>query len=255
MGDAQDGLLLIGDGTQRIYTRGYTLRGLGIEVSGRAVVLTKNYRNTQQILEAAFPLVEDQWTSEMTSAQVAPQDCRPQFSNRQGQKPAIVKCGTIEQEVEFLQREIKYLLQFEGYRPNSICIMARDRACRQRAYDACREAGLPVVLYSAEAEPTTEASREGVRISSLHSAKGHEYAAVIIVGCVEGVMPLRSVTDAEDLASERAVLYMGMTRARDILYLSHAESQNGTPLKSSPFLQIIQDKCEKMRFFPKPSGG
>jgi superfamily I DNA/RNA helicase len=253
VGSGPNGLLLIGDGTQRIYTRGYSLRGLGIEVGGRAVVLTKNYRNTQQILEAAFPLVEDQWTSEMASAQVDLHDYQPQFSGRQGPKPAIVKCATVEQEAGFLQREIKYLLQYEGYQPKNICVMARDRAYRQLAYDACRAAGLPAVLYKAEADPSTEPDREGVRISSLHSAKGHEYAAVIIVGCVEGVLPLRSATEVEDIGSERAVLYVGMTRARDILYLSYSESQNGRLLRPSPFLSIIQGKCDLMRFFPCPT--
>lgn len=251
VGDEPNGLLLIGDGTQRIYTRGFSLRDLGIEVSGRAVVLTKNYRNTQQILEAAFLLVEDQWASEMTSAQMNLHDCQPQFSSRQGPKPIIVKCLSVEQEIEFLQREISYLLQFEGYQPKNICVMARDRSYRQMAYDACRAAGLPAILYQAEADPTTESDREGVRISSLHSAKGHEYAAVIIVGCVDGVIPLKSATDAEDVASERAVLYVGMTRARDILYLSYSESQNNRTLKPSPFLSIIQSKCDLMRFFPK----
>jgi superfamily I DNA/RNA helicase/mRNA-degrading endonuclease YafQ of YafQ-DinJ toxin-antitoxin module len=250
--NATDGLLLIGDGTQRIYTRGFSLRDLGIEVSGRAVVLTKNYRNTQQILEAAFLLVEDEWASEMSSAQADPKQCLPQFSNRQGQKPIIVKCGSTEEEAEFLCREIKYLLQFEGYQPSRICVMARDRAYRQLVFDACRAVGLPVCMYTAEADPNVEPDREGVRISSLHSAKGHEYAAVFIVGCVDGVIPMRTATEPDDIASERAVLYVGMTRARDILYLSFSESQNGKPLKPSPFLKIIQDKCEQMLFFPKP---
>jgi superfamily I DNA/RNA helicase len=246
--DRPNGLLLIGDGTQRIWTRGYSMRGLGIEIAGRSVVLTKNYRNTQQILEAAFPLIEDQWATEMTSAQLNPEDSRPQFSNRQGSKPAIVKCGSVEQEAQFLQREISYLLQYEGCQPNSICVMARGPYYRQLAYEACQAAGLPAVLYNAEKDPTNEPDREGIRISSLHSAKGH---AVFIVGCVQGVMPMKSASEPEDLASERAVLYVGMTRARDILYLSFSESQNGRPLKPSPFLSIIENRCERMRFYPR----
>jgi superfamily I DNA/RNA helicase/mRNA-degrading endonuclease RelE of RelBE toxin-antitoxin system len=249
-GNTPNGLLLIGDGTQRIYTRGYSLRGLGIDVAGRAIVLTKNYRNTHQILEAAFSLIEDQWSTEMTSALVTSQDSRPQFSNRQGAKPAIVKCGTVEQEAQFLQREIKYLLQYEGCDPSTICVMARSQAYRQMAYNACQEAGLPVVLYNIETNPMIALDREGVIVSSLHSAKGHEYKVVFIIGCVEGVIPLRSAIESEDIESERAVLYVGMTRARDILYISFSESQNGRPLKPSPFLKVIEDKCDMMRFYP-----
>jgi len=250
-GNVADGLVLIGDGTQRIYTRGYSLRGLGIEVSGRALVLTKNYRNTQEILQAAFPLVEDQWASEVKSADMTSQYCRPEFSSRRGPKPAIVKCATVEQEAEFLQREIGYLLQFERYQADSICVMARDRAHRQMALDACKSAGLPAYLYKVEKveeEPMTQPDQDGIRISSLHSAKGHEYAAVKIVGCVEGVLPLKSATEAEDEPTERALLYVGMTRARDILYLSYSESGAGHPQKPSPFLSLIQDKCDQMRF-------
>jgi uncharacterized protein (DUF302 family) len=47
VGDRADGLLLVGDATQRIFTRGYTLRGLGIDIAGRGLVLRKNYRNTK----------------------------------------------------------------------------------------------------------------------------------------------------------------------------------------------------------------
>jgi DNA helicase-2/ATP-dependent DNA helicase PcrA len=85
------------------------------------------------------------------------------------------------------------------------------------------DAGLPAGLYNAEADPTTQVEHEGVRISSLHSAKGHEYTAVFIVGCVQGALPLDSAVESDEVASERALLYVGMTRARDILYLSYSE--------------------------------
>jgi ATP-dependent exoDNAse (exonuclease V) beta subunit len=51
VGNREDGLLLVGDSTQRIFTRGYSLRALGIDISGRGLVLRKNYRNTKQIAD------------------------------------------------------------------------------------------------------------------------------------------------------------------------------------------------------------
>jgi hypothetical protein len=80
--DRPDGLLLVGDTTQRIFTRGYTLKGLGIDIAGRGVVLRKNYRNTRQILEAAFPLVENEWKEDVAQAEVPVADVRPEFSVR-----------------------------------------------------------------------------------------------------------------------------------------------------------------------------
>ncbi len=127
--------------------------------------------------------------------------------------------------------------------------MARSQIYRDRAYGACLSADIPAVAYNVE-NPMSLPDSPAVRISSLHSSKGHEYRAVFIIGGVDGVIPLKSAIDPDDLAEERAVLYVGMTRARDILYLSHSESQNGNPLQPSPFLKIIEGKCDQVRFYP-----
>lgn len=64
---------------------------------------------------------------------------------------------------------------------------------------------------------------DAVRVSSLHGAKGHEFGTVFVMGAVEGVVPFGSNLDPQSMSSELAVLYVGITRARDLLYLSHAE--------------------------------
>ncbi|SVE25954.1 uncharacterized protein METZ01_LOCUS478808, partial [marine metagenome] len=51
--DRDDGLLIVGDGAQRIYPGAFTLRQAGVEVRGRTTVLRQNYRNTAEILAAA----------------------------------------------------------------------------------------------------------------------------------------------------------------------------------------------------------
>jgi hypothetical protein len=55
--DQRDGLTLVGDGQQSIYPGGYTLKEAGLSVTGRAAILTTNYRNTRQIVTAARALV------------------------------------------------------------------------------------------------------------------------------------------------------------------------------------------------------
>jgi superfamily I DNA/RNA helicase len=59
---------------------------------------------------------------------------------------------------------------------------------------------------------------------SLHAAKGLEFPVVFIVGCEEGLLPYRPQHgDAEpDEAEERRLFYVGMTRARRRLILTHA---------------------------------
>ena len=84
-------------------------------------------------------------------------------------------------------------------------------------------------------EVTSE--QEAVRVSSLHGAKGHEFGSVLVMGVVEGVIPQNVARDADSLSGEAAVLYVGMTRARDLLYLSYgATDGNGRAVPRSSFV-------------------
>jgi DNA helicase-2/ATP-dependent DNA helicase PcrA len=63
----------------------------------------------------------------------------------------------------------------------------------------------------------------GVSIMTLHSAKGLEFPVVMLSGLEEGVLPHFNAGGApEDLEEERRLLYVGMTRAREELFISHA---------------------------------
>ncbi|MBP6299880.1 MAG: UvrD-helicase domain-containing protein [Arenimonas sp.] len=61
-----------------------------------------------------------------------------------------------------------------------------------------------------------------VRLMSLHSAKGLEFACVFIVGCEQGNLPHQASIDEGQINEERRLFYVGITRAKQHLYLSHS---------------------------------
>jgi superfamily I DNA/RNA helicase len=249
VGDREDGLLLVGDATQRIFTRGYSLRGLGIDIAGRGIVLRKNYRNTKQILEAAFPLIESEWKEDIAQAEVAVSDLRPEFSVREGCRPIVVRCSDEIAEGRFLAAEISALLKYKHYSPRDICVLARNRHYRALALASFKSAGIPVYSFRDPEAGEVSPDQNAVRVSSLHGAKGHEFGTVFVIGAVEGVIPLGSEMDAQTMSSEAAVLYVGMTRARDLLYLSHPGiDQHGKRLSRSSFIDLIAKWCDFAEF-------
>ena len=87
---------------------------------------------------------------------------------------------------------------------------------------------------------------EAVNLLTLHAAKGLEFPVVFLVGCEDGLLPLRwpgSTPSDDDVAEERRLFFVGLTRAQDRLYVSHAARRfrHGTEREQSPtpFLDAI----------------
>ncbi|WP_432835206.1 ATP-dependent DNA helicase UvrD2 [Dactylosporangium sp. CA-092794] len=83
---------------------------------------------------------------------------------------------------------------------------------------------------------------EGVTLSSLHSAKGLEWDAVFLVGLAEGTLPVIHARTPDAVEEERRLLYVGVTRARHTLWLSHAAARTpgGRPRRPSRFVPTAE---------------
>jgi DNA helicase-2/ATP-dependent DNA helicase PcrA len=73
-----------------------------------------------------------------------------------------------------------------------------------------------------------DARAEGVSLLTLHAAKGLEFRVVFIVGCEEGLLPLTydGRLDPEQEAEERRLLFVGMTRAQERLFLTYTRKRH-----------------------------
>jgi DNA helicase-2/ATP-dependent DNA helicase PcrA len=77
--------------------------------------------------------------------------------------------------------------------------------------------------YSLQEKNKKKENRDGVKLMTLHSAKGLEFEVVFMVGFEEGILPhSRCLIDEAQIEEERRLCYVGITRAKDYLYISYA---------------------------------
>lgn len=79
---------------------------------------------------------------------------------------------------------------------------------------------------------------EKVSLMTLHAAKGLEFPVVFVIGCEEGILPMNIAGLQSDIQEERRLFYVGMTRAREYLYLTRA-------IKRPLFGQILNNPSSR----------
>lgn len=72
-----------------------------------------------------------------------------------------------------------------------------------------------------------EVKKNEVRLMTIHASKGLEFPVVILIGCSENLIPSRFSKSGASLEEERRLMYVGMTRAKEILYMAAAERYTG----------------------------
>jgi superfamily I DNA/RNA helicase len=115
----------------------------------------------------------------------------------------------------------------EGVMPHEFGVFVRSDAELARARAAVKKAGLPFKMLDEHVETTSGQ----ISIGTMHLAKGLEFRAVVVMACDDEIIPLQSrietVADDSDLQeiynTERHLLYVACTRARDHLLVTSVE--------------------------------
>lgn len=111
-------------------------------------------------------------------------------------------------------------------------------------YEDMQELLAQIMLLNSEtSDRSADPNADALRLTTVHQAKGLEYAAVFLISLADGMFPLRRAIEANDVEEERRLFYVAVTRARDELYLCFPKvNTKGGPamlLSPSRFLQEL----------------
>ncbi|NER91554.1 nuclease-related domain-containing DEAD/DEAH box helicase [Moorena sp. SIO3A2] len=213
--DPENGdLLIVSDKVQSIYKRQkFTWKSVGIKAQGRVKKFKKNYRNTKQILSAAWDLV--QLSSIEEKDDVFPL-VEPYAAVRQGKPPILHLCESPKSEIENAIAKIQQLTS-EGYQPEDIAIIYRYKSKKEKEpfnfltqQLESSDLGYYWVCKDNKNKGNYSIRHPGVRLITVKSSLGLEFKVVIILWVQQfGVK----------FDEPERELYVSMTRAQDILYL------------------------------------
>ena len=221
-GDRPNALFFAGDLGQRIFQQPFSWRSLGVDIRGRSRNLRVNYRTSHQIRLQADRLLGP----EATDVDGNSEDRSDTVSVFNGPLPVIRVLKTKNEEIKSVgtwladQSKAGVLLHEFG-------VFVRSAGQLDRAQAAVKESGLPFKILDEHVETTSG----HVSISTMHLAKGLEFRAVAVMACDDEIIPLQerieTVGDDADLQevydTERHLLYVACTRARDHLLVTSVE--------------------------------
>lgn len=223
--DPQNGdLLVVSDGSQSLYKRRkFTWKSVGIKAQGRSERLHQNYRNTQEILTAAWSVVKP------VSGEVTIEDdvtfpiVEPSAALRRGVKPTLHLAKSKGEAVEALIERVRSLSE-SGYAPGDIAILYRwYREKDKELFDEMLKRLDDLGLRSYWITETDETKRDysvtqpGIRIITSLSSLGLEFKAILLLWVEQFADCCNS--DVEEASMARRQLYVSMTRAQDELHL------------------------------------
>lgn len=233
MKDPCDGdLIIVGDGSQGLYPRGkVSWKQIGINAQGRTIHkrfdLDKNYRNSREIIEVAAIFANSTLDED--------EDCikspivNPNKTIREtGIKPVYLQAKSREEECFRVIEIVKDLLagkwfeqSIEKIAPENIGILYpyAGKYGKPILKDFLENLNLvvPTVWLSETQDSRNKVCESGVKVQTIHSAKGIQYRAVIILWT--GLLPTNFQNSDEE--QDRRLLYVALTRAEDFLLISN----------------------------------
>ncbi len=221
-GSRPNALFFAGDLGQRIFQQPFSWKSLGVDIRGRSRTLRINYRTSHQIRTQADRLLGPV----ATDVDGNTEDRSDTVSVFNGPPPVILTLKDENAEIKAVGNWIAERAK-AGVLPHEFGVFVRSAAQLDRAQAAVKESGLVFKIL----DKHVETINGHVAISTMHLAKGLEFRAVVVMACDDEIIPLQerieTVGDDADLQevydTERHLLYVACTRARDHLLVTSVE--------------------------------
>ncbi|HBJ35651.1 MAG TPA: hypothetical protein DDZ51_13080 [Planctomycetaceae bacterium] len=227
----QDDIFIVADPRQRIYHEPTLLTDGKIEIADRIHRLQINYRTTEQIRR---------WATKQCGTSEQPDLCESTWTNiathslLNGPDPVLLENTDHESEAAAITKLVSSMNQI--YPLEEIAIVARASWIFKLVKSSLANAGIKCFVIDGKKKPGP-----GVQLATMHRVKGLEFRCVIIAGLATDVFPNKFRGRADDqrakrqhLVSERNLLYVAASRARDQLFVSTVGD-----FSQSPFCTIF----------------
>ena len=212
--EKENDLFLVGDPLQKIYKRNINFSRAGINIRGsRSRRLKINYRTTEEIKRRAMSVIKE-IPFENFDGEEENKACY--VSILHGEKPKYELYTSSEEMNNSLLKILQKIFENNNIKLNEICIAARTKNSKDEVKKIIHNN--KISYYDL---PNESGNKNGVYLSTFHNIKGLEFKVVILYDVSEDTVPYRyygfdSLPEFEKksyLKSERALLYVAMTRA------------------------------------------
>lgn len=212
-----DGLFLTGDPVQKVFAKQHEMKNAGIDIRGRSIVLRTNYRNTKQILEAAYSII-DKFRREAPIPEG--EILAPEYALRDGPKPIVYSCASSLQQ----EKLVMHYLELLPSERDRVCICCPSEAAIERYEKACSIAGYRTHRIRG-AGPRRQHLSVGVKLSTYQDIKGYEFGFVFLVDMMDSEL-IPPGMPWEERWRVAFKVYVAMTRARDELIMSYVHNRS-----------------------------
>ncbi len=232
-------LLIVGDGSQSLYRRRrFKWIDAGVKAQGRTINtrfdLDRNYRNTREIMKIAVEFVSTDGEQNDPESGLQIIKPNPDYALRSGPIPEMLTAPNLNGEMQIAVKKI-LAWRDSGLKPSEIAVLYRaDTQGWVKDFVSLISRHMAVNWPRDKSGDFDDPS--GVCVRTMHSAKGLQWRAVLVMRC--DMMPFMPEPDADRSElerRERGVMYVAMTRAEEMLAFTRS-TPNGFALRIQQIL-------------------